>query len=164
MPFFIFCSTQLCVLRPFTMMKKKKRKTRLKLLQNKILNAPMRVGLIFVFLVHSCALSVTSSSDIREKPYVGIVMTSYRTTSYFTRQTYHNFSETTNQKQILESIGLKRHKNISWPVEIIRGCINWFIFAAASCFPSHLHLIPYYMFVLVILCFQAQSTWFFFLC
>ena len=45
--FFIFSSTQLCVLRPFTVMKKKKRKTRLKLLQNKIPNAPIRVGLRF---------------------------------------------------------------------------------------------------------------------
>ena len=43
--FFIFSSTQLFVLRPFTMMKKKKIKTRLKLLQNKIPNAPIRVGL-----------------------------------------------------------------------------------------------------------------------
>ena len=42
---FIFSSTQLCVLRPFTMMKKKKMKARLKLLQNKIPNAPIRVGL-----------------------------------------------------------------------------------------------------------------------
>ena len=43
--FFIFSSTQLCVLRPLTMMKNKKIKTRLKLLQNKIPNAPIRVGL-----------------------------------------------------------------------------------------------------------------------
>ena len=43
--FFIFSPTQLCVLRPFTMMKSKKIKTRLKLLQNEIPNAPIRVRL-----------------------------------------------------------------------------------------------------------------------
>ena len=43
--FFIFSSTQLCVLRPFNMMTKKKIENCLKLLQNKIPNAPIRVGL-----------------------------------------------------------------------------------------------------------------------
>ena len=47
--FFIFSSTPLCVLRPSAMMKNKKIKTRLKLLQNKIPNAPIRVGLSTFF-------------------------------------------------------------------------------------------------------------------
>ena len=43
--FFFSSSTQLCVSYPFTMMTKKNKKKHLKLSQNKILNAPIRVGL-----------------------------------------------------------------------------------------------------------------------